>query len=97
MPEMLDGPDDFLDIVVVPPQSHLTLHGIIGRPGGALITTSGQPDAADVDHGLVAGLEGIDTGLRPRYRVFTAFDPDFRNVGMSHEAKWRGLGGEVGF
>ena len=92
---MLDGPDDFLDIVVGPPQSHLTLRGIIRRPGGALVAAARQPNAADVDHGLSSRLEGIDTRLRPCYGVFPAFGPNFRHVGMPHEANRRGLGGKV--
>ena len=94
---MLDRADDFLDVVVGPPQSHLTLRGIIRRPGGALVSAPWQPNATDIDHGLPAGLEGIGSRLRPRDRVFPALGPDFGNVSMSHEAKRGRLGGEVGF
>ena len=60
MPQMLDRADDFLDIVSRTAERHLTLFRIVSGPGGTFVPAPRQADAADIDYGLAASLEGID-------------------------------------
>ena len=60
MPEMLDGPDDLLDIIRRPALRHLAGQGVIRGPGGPFVVAARQTHAADVDDRLEALIEAID-------------------------------------
>jgi hypothetical protein len=60
MPQMLDRPDDLLDIISGSAQRNLTLYRVISRPGGSFVVSAWQTHASDVDDCLAAHLEAID-------------------------------------
>ena len=83
-PDRLDGR---IDIVIGPTQGDLALERVVRDPAWARVLGPAETDATDIDHGLQAGLHGMDAGFRPSLRSLPTLSPDSRHMSVADETE----------